>query len=371
MKINEIEELIKNKEFKKAKEILCQLLKTYSDRIDLHKLLGLCNINLNCINEAKTNFSTVLSIDENNTVALYYLGIININNSKFAEAENLLVKLIEKRIDYLDAYKSLCIAYIKQKKYEEIFRLEEKMISLNPEDVQIYDILSSAAMDTGNYKAAITNLVKAVVLAPNTPKYFNKLGLAYFSSGNAKKALESYKKAYQLDSEAPSILYNIGLAYFSIEKYDKAYEFLQKAVEKEEKKQYLTAFASASLKAAKYEDAIRAYEKLIIIEPQKEGHHYNLALAYEGNRQLDRAISVIEQQLTFNITSLPLKLHLASLYSKADNIEAAKMLYAELLKKANIETPKEMICRGLKANLGYTYLKNYPFKRHPVAPLQL
>ena len=43
------------------------------------------------------------------------------------------------------------------------------------------------------------------------------------------------------------------------------------------------------------------------------------------------ATKIIERLLTFNLTSLQLKLHLASLYSRQGRLEAAKVLYADIL----------------------------------------
>ncbi len=323
--------LVDCQDFKTAKELILQESDNIKNDTEMQKLLGLCNINLGCTEEALENFSFLLNKNPNDALSLYYLAAIYIEKEDFIQAETLLKKVIDLRQDYLDAYKSLCIVYIKQNKYTDIIELEDKMLQINAKDPQIYDILSSASLDAGKFDAAIEYMNKAAEIVPDSPKYLNKLGLAYFSQGNIQKALEYYSKSLSIDNHNPSALYNQGLAYFSLEDFEKAASFLKQAYDTDNKIQYLTAYALACLKAQQYKEAISAYKLLIENSPDKENFQYNLACAYDGNNEPDKAIKIIEKLLTFNLNLVQLKLHLASLYSRKKRIQAAKILYADLI----------------------------------------
>ncbi len=333
MNKHKITELITSREYKEARKLISDELDKKPDDVELNKLMGLCCINLNKLPEALKYFLKVLEYDADNTVALYYVSVINLDCGQFEKAEKFLTRLIELREDYLDAYKSLCIAYIKQKKYDKVFELEQRMIKINPEDVQIFDILSSAALESGRDEEAVTNLVRAVVLAPENPKYYNKLGLAYFKTGKTKKAVEMYKKSLKLNPDSTSALYNIGVAYFQVEDFEKSYKNLKKAYDIEPKLQYIQAYSLSALKAGMFEEAQEGYKKLSELEPDNDNNLYNLAVAYKGCSKYAEAIEIIEQLLSFNMNSVQLKLTLAGLYSMVNNLEAAKILYSELVSK--------------------------------------
>ena len=224
---NNIIQLIEEKEYDKAKKLIIEALTNNEQDNELVKLLGLCNVNLNCLDEALKNFDEFLKMDPDDALSLYYMATIYLSKENIDKAESLLKKVIELRNDYLDAYKTLAITFIKQKKISDVFLLEEKMLELGCDDVQIYEILSTAALEITKFSMAVEYLEKAVEIEPNNSRLFNKLGLTYFSSGNVQKSIELYNKALQLDPKDLSALYNIGMAYLSMYSFENAYEYLK------------------------------------------------------------------------------------------------------------------------------------------------
>ena len=327
-----VTQLISAKEYKQAKEIIIKLLKGNNTDIELQKLLGLCNINLCCWDDAFCNFTKLVEIDNQDALSLYYLSSIYIEKNDLENAEKTLNKVIELRENYLDAYKSLAVVYMKQKKFRDVFTLEEKLLSIGSEDIQVFDILSAASLDRGRPDLAIIYLKKAVELEPNNPKIHNKIGLTLFSLGKMDEAIKEFETTLSIEENVPSVLYNLGLVYFAKEEFKRAFDTLKKSYEVEKREQTLTSLALAALKAQENEAAITYYEELIEIHPDKENYKYNLACAYDGSGNYEKATQIIEKLLTFNLNAAQLKLHLASLYSRSGNIEGAKILYSELIK---------------------------------------
>ena len=72
--INEINELIGNKQFQEAKELLDVALKDSGDDLELLKLLGLTHVNLQLWNDAKKNFETVVKFNQDDATSWFYLA---------------------------------------------------------------------------------------------------------------------------------------------------------------------------------------------------------------------------------------------------------------------------------------------------------
>ena len=105
---------IEEKDYKKAKELILSEEHSVLDDVEIQKYLGLCNINLGCFKEAAENFEYLQSKDVEDTLSMYYLSTIYISQNKLKESEELLLKLISLREEYLDAYKTLAVCLLRQ-----------------------------------------------------------------------------------------------------------------------------------------------------------------------------------------------------------------------------------------------------------------
>ena len=81
--------LISEKDFENAKPILQELLKNGENDLEIQKNLGLVNVNLNLMDEARENFENVIAQNPEDATSHYYLGIIydaknNLQKSKMA-----------------------------------------------------------------------------------------------------------------------------------------------------------------------------------------------------------------------------------------------------------------------------------------------
>ncbi len=331
MSKQKIAKLIENKDYKAAKELILKCGEKLETDVELQKNLGLCNINLGCLDEAMENFTKVEQNSSDDALSKYYLSIIYIEKNRLDEAQELLNKVIELRPMYIDAYKSLCICYLKQKKYNEVIELKEKMMSINPDDVQVLDILATAYNEIGNFSEVINMFEQAVKLSPDDYKYYNKLGVAYYTNNETQKALVYYEKALSLNNQIPAILFNTGMAYFTLEKYEEAASYIKKALDIEYKPSYLNSYAMAALKGHMYKEAVEAFSQLVKEFPDKENYSYNLACAYDGAGELEKASDIIDKLLALNLNSVQLKLHLASLYARRSMFKAAKLVYGDLI----------------------------------------
>lgn len=337
MSEQEILELVEKKDYSDAKTLIQNELEQMPQNIEMHKLLGLCNINLGCYDEALNNFNFIIKINPDDALSLYYAASVYVEKNQFEEAETLLNEVIKLRPEYLDAYKTLAVIYLKTQRYEKVFEYGHKILKEDNKDIQIYDILAAAAMENSGFDLAVDYLQKAVDIEPENPKYITKLGIAYFAAGKVTTAIDCYKKSLEYQPGDAQTLYNLGLSFYALEEYKTAYGYLKQAYDNG-MDSCLNACALAAYKSGNYKQGIELYTKLTELYPDKDNYKYNLACCYDGANDIYMASTIIERLLTFNLNSLQLKLHLASLYARLGRNEASKVLYADVISLGYTDT---------------------------------
>ena len=134
--------------------------------------------------------------------------------------------------------------------------------------------LSSRAIElqsSGNYQEAITTYLAAISLTPNDTALYYNLGTAYQANGDLPNAEKQYEKAIELDKNNEVYLN----ALKSI-KTEAANPLIQSAINKQN--------------ANDLAGAILDYQKALEAVPENAQVHFNLATAYQANKQIDQAI---------------------------------------------------------------------------------
>ena len=103
--LDEINELVAQKDFSQAKIKLEDFLTENEKNVEALKLLGLCNLNLELYDEGRINFETVVKYAQDDASSWFYLASCYDNLEDYTYAENAYLKVIELREEYRDAYK--------------------------------------------------------------------------------------------------------------------------------------------------------------------------------------------------------------------------------------------------------------------------
>ena len=137
---NKINELIGNKEFKQAEELLVKALKEEPDNIEFIKLYGLVNVNLEKWQEARSNFETVVKYNPEDAVSWFYLANCYDKTNDLISAKNTYFNVIKLRPEYIEAYKNLCIVLIKQNEIDAAIKYALKASTYDSNDY-IFDFI--------------------------------------------------------------------------------------------------------------------------------------------------------------------------------------------------------------------------------------
>ena len=334
--INEINELVGSKQFKEAKILIEDALKTSSEDKELLKLAGLTYVNLELWSNAKKFFETIVKLENEDATSWFYLANCYEKLGDFIPAKSAYKRVLELRPEYMEAYKSLCVILMRRNETQEAIEYAQKASEIDKTDY-IYDfIIGTAYMKNKEFDKALIPLQNALEKNPENIGTLNSIGTCYMATNNSAKAISAYEKALQINPNSPMAYYNIGSAYQIQQNHKIAIEYFKKAVNLDEDETFLTALAMSEIKIGDYENALKHYKQLALLCPNKENYKYNIVTCYEALGNYPIAIKMLEEILYINPKFILPAQKLASLYIKTNQLVKAKEIYDNILLKNKV-----------------------------------
>ena len=329
-----INELVGNKEFEEAYKLTNEALIEDSENIELIKLAGLIEVNIEEWEKARNHFETVVKHLSKDATSWFYLANCYDKLGDLISAKNAYIKVIDLRSEYTDAYKSLCVVLLKLNQPSEAIAFAARATIFDPDDY-IYDFVTGTAyMKVKEFGKSIEPFKRALEKSPGNASIYNSLGTAYMATGSPEEAIKCYEKSLELDPDNPMSYFNIGSLYQIQQNHEKACEYLKKAAEfDEEDESFKVAYAMSLVKSEKYEKAIEIYKKLLVHHPEKENYKYNLVTCYEAIGEIQTAIRMLEGMVYLNQKFILPAQKLANLYVKTNQLTKAKEIYDNILLK--------------------------------------
>ena len=326
--INRINELVGEKDFKSAYTLTEEALTEEPENVELIKLAGLIEVNLEIWKKAQMHFETVIKYNDSDATAWFYLASCYDHLGDFISAKNAYIKVIDLRSEYKDAYKSLCIVLLKLNQPSEAISFAARAKIVDSEDY-IYDfVIGTAYLKVKEFEKSIEPYKRALEKSPSNVGIYNSLGTAYMATNSPDEAIKCYTKALEIEPENPMSYYNLGSAYQIQQNHKTACEYLKKAVEiDEEDESFKVAYAMSLVKSEQYKTAIDVYKKLLTHHPEKENYKYNLVTCYEAVGEIQTAITMLEGMVFLNQKFIPPAQKLATLYIKTNQLSKAKEIY--------------------------------------------
>ena len=328
--LDDINQLVAEKNFEEAKELLAEFLDNDEKNVEALKLLGLCHVNLNEFEEGRSVFETVVKYKDDAS-SWFYLASCYDNLNDFLHAIPAYEEVIRLRDNYIDAYKNLAVVHVKNKEPEKAVELCKKAIEFEKEDYTLYYIAGTAYMSMKKFEESLYYLESALKLNPNHSQLYNNLGTSYVTIGNLEKAYENFIKASELDPQNSITYYNIASILQLQNKHEEACGYFEKAYKIEPQDSYIVALALSEVKAKKIDSAISHYKLLISHHPEKPNFQYNLACCYEMIGEYNYAIGILAHLVLLNPKSVTMSQKLANLYMKINQPLNAKEIYEKII----------------------------------------
>jgi adenylate cyclase len=223
--------------------------------------------------QARHFFKEAINIDNGYAMASIMLGFTHILDlasgwskspmESFEQAEKNVEKALALN-DSIDMAHSLlgCICLYKRQ-HEEAIKAGERAIELNPNGAEAHALLALILIYSDKIELAIKLLKRALRLNPiPQSNFYLYLGIAYRSNGQYKKAIEMCKKVLSGHSD------NFGA--------------------------YITLAVSYST-LNRTEDAIKAVEEILRINPDFSLEYYAKTVPYKNQKKLDKFIHALRK----------------------------------------------------------------------------
>ena len=237
--------------------------------------LPMANGNLGAIYQKQGELDKALPLlekaiqyDPQFTAARYCLGLVLTKKREFQRAAMEYQRVIAQQNDHVGAYYNLAQALFRLKKPEEGKRAME-----------IYRRLNAIAQE-------IDDRERAILIEPNNPLKQYQLGLVYAKYGKIDKAISAFQAALELDANAHYALNALARLYMlqGVQLQD-AITYAEKAFHLTQAPEYMQTLALVYFQADKREDALKAIQTAVEMEPENEAFRRTLAKMKEANEK--------------------------------------------------------------------------------------
>lgn len=252
-----------------------QAIRYYKAALAQEPNLPMANGNLGAIYQKQGELDKALPLlekavraDPRFTAARYCLGLVLTKKRKFQRAAIEYQQVIAQQSDHVGAYYNLAQAFFRLKQREEGKRAME-----------IYRRLNTIAQE-------IEDRERAILIEPNNPLKQYQLGLVYAKYGKIDKAISAFRAALALDANAYYALNALARLYIlqGVELQD-AIAHAEKAFHLTQSPQYMQTLALAYFQAGKRENALKAIQTAIEMDPENDAFRQTLTKMKEADEK--------------------------------------------------------------------------------------
>jgi tetratricopeptide (TPR) repeat protein len=252
-------------------------------------------------------------IHEDPGFALAYAGLADANLMLYAAKKEprfsrRALDAAERAVQINDSLPAAHIAlgnvYLKIGKKTEAIAELKRVVQLAPSFDNGYFLLGNAYLDAGQKDEAIATYKRAIEVDPYYWSNHIALGNAYYSIGETEKAVEEYKRVTELEPENPVGWDNLGNAYLRQGKYEESIPAYKKSIEISPNWSAYNNLGYVYLVLKRYSEAVQMSEKAIELAPTQELAVGNLADAYRGAGQKDKADATYDKAIALALVDL-------------------------------------------------------------------
>jgi tetratricopeptide (TPR) repeat protein len=292
------------------------------------------------LRQAEQHYEAILKKDGRSFDAAYRLGLIRLQQNRFAEAEILFRRAVKLDKKSADAQHHLAIALTGAGRLDEAVMHYRKALKLQPRDAAAHNNLGYALQKLDRHDAAARHFREALSLSPSYPEALNNLGNALQALEQTEEAVEKYREALALRpnyaeaysnlasalavrnlyAEAidncrralalapnnPQAHLNLANALGALERPQESLDHYRKAIALDPASAEAYARAAGILfHLGRIEDSIVHCEKALAIRPDHVDALRNRGVAQRAVGKLDAAIASFEQAIAASPKQAP------------------------------------------------------------------
>ncbi len=223
--------------------------------------------------------------------------------------------------------------------YEQAASDFQLALDADPTNDLAYNQLASAYEELGRLPLAEKTYQKAIQIRPENPSSYIPLGTLYAHETRYREAAAQFETAAKLAPDVADTWKSLGGVYLEAGQYAKAESALQKAINLQPSYKAYWNLGQAYFFQRKFEDAINAFNRSVLLGDQHIEAHGNLARAYywyppkraQAKAELKRAIELAGADLRVNPNNADVHTLLAEYFAMlGDRMHALEHLQAAL-----------------------------------------
>ncbi len=256
---------------------------------------GYVNLSMRKTDKAMAQFSKVLELEPNNTVAVQELMQLYYDYHMYAKAK----EMADKCTTCLSAEKIKAMCSYNDEDYGAAIKGLTKYLSKNPTDAEATYTLARSYLDMEDYKNAIPYYNKAVVLNSEKNTWIYELGLLYYSQENYKDAVVFFNKAAEKGYPRKNdFVENLGYAYMFSGQADQGEKLLLGLLEKKPNdKTLLRDMAEAFYNGRMYDKSLGYCQKLMELDGKDGKALYQAGLCFQKMGQKEKGQGMCDKAI--------------------------------------------------------------------------
>ncbi len=173
----------------------------------------------------------MLQADPSNIDIYVNLSQIYLQGKKYADAEKILRRAEDRKLDSERLKFQLATIYERQKDFDKAESLFKEVLKENPKNAMVLNYIGYMLADRGvRLDEAVKYVEEALALDPNNGAYLDSLGWAFFKLNELDKAEKYLLKAVEIVKNDPVIHDHLGDLYYRTGNLERAQDFWNKSI---------------------------------------------------------------------------------------------------------------------------------------------
>jgi tetratricopeptide (TPR) repeat protein len=293
------------KKFGDSRVMLDTMLKTNPGSPDVLYQLGVVNLAESRYKEAEDAFRRSYQLNPANSRGLMGIVETNMAQNKTEEALKLLQAESDKSPGRVELLLSLANVAVRAGKYDLAIQTYERILSQTDKSVKAGDIylrMGETYRRKGDANNAIKALQKARETLPDNPFVLATLGLVLDGASRKPEAKQFYEATLKVDPNNAVVLNN--LAYLMAETGGDLNDALTKVQRAKQIKPDVFEISDTLgwiyLKKGLADNAIDVFKELVAKEPHHATYRFHLGMAYSQKGDKTKAMEQLKEALKFN-----------------------------------------------------------------------
>ncbi|MFO7446247.1 MAG: tetratricopeptide repeat protein [Ignavibacteriaceae bacterium] len=272
---------------REAHDLLLELLDANNSDYDVLNFLGIIKLNEEKYAEASVFLEKVVSICNYHHEAYYNLGLCYQRLENYDKAQLNYRKVLEFNGSHFDAINNLGVIHLSRKEYQQAESCLRFCISLDPYNGAVHNNLGNINLAIGKTAEGLSCYKMAVELEPRNAVFIYNLGIAFMKLNNDTEAINCFETAASINPDYDEVYSSLATLYTRQSDFNKAEKYLNRIKNDDNFSKALlyTNKGVAKLLQGSINGALALFDEALIYEPENPEIHYNKghALLLSGN----------------------------------------------------------------------------------------